>query len=128
MSRVPLLNFEEGPGSRVPGSRGPGSRNPGPTFTPCPVRSFLDLCNKIWILPFINIVFHFNPPLLLPSSFFIFVTLKLWNYLVQVLLVGFSYFHLSDYTSPQLRKHLIYWLNYKNLKLNKNFLLVLIRN
>ena len=30
---VPLLNFERGPG--CPGSRGPGSRGPGPIFTPC---------------------------------------------------------------------------------------------
>ena len=35
-SGVPLLKFERGPGSRVPGSRGTGSWDPGPTFTPCP--------------------------------------------------------------------------------------------
>ena len=32
---VPLLNFERVPGSLVPGSRGLRSRGPGPTFTPC---------------------------------------------------------------------------------------------
>ena len=32
-----------------------------------------------------------------PSRFFIFATRKLWNYLVQVFLVGFSSFLLSDY-------------------------------
>ena len=34
-----------------------------------------------------------------PSRFFIFATRKLWNYLVQVFLVGFSSFLLSHYTS-----------------------------
>ena len=39
--RVPLLNFEVGPGVPLlnfegdPRSRVPGSRGPGPTFTPC---------------------------------------------------------------------------------------------
>ena len=51
--RVPLLNFEGGPGvlllnfeesTGVPllnlrGSQGLGSRGPSPTFTPCPKRS-----------------------------------------------------------------------------------------
>ena len=37
MSRIPLLNFEEGPGSRVPGPSILSShvQGPGPTFTPC---------------------------------------------------------------------------------------------
>ena len=35
--RVPLLNFERGPGSLDPGSRGSGSWGLGPTFTPCPI-------------------------------------------------------------------------------------------
>ena len=33
-SRVPLLNFEEGPRSRVPGSQNLRSRSHGPIFTP----------------------------------------------------------------------------------------------
>ena len=37
---VPLSNFEGGPGSRVTGSQDSGSRGPGPTFTPCLCRSF----------------------------------------------------------------------------------------
>ena len=61
------------------------------------VRSSLDLGNKIWIgKAFIEIVFPLQKP---PSRFFIFTTRKLWNYLVQVFLVGFSPFFLSDYTS-----------------------------
>ena len=42
-----------------------------------------------------------------PSRFFIFATRKLWNYLVQVFLVGFSSFLLSDYTSLNFFKNLI---------------------
>ena len=34
-----------------------------------------------------------------PPRFFIFATCKLWNYLVQIFLVGFSSFLISDYTS-----------------------------
>ena len=61
------------------------------------VRSSLDLGNKIWIgKSFIEIVFPLQKP---PSRFFIFATRKLWNYLVQVFLVEFSSFLLSDYTS-----------------------------
>ena len=61
------------------------------------VRSSLDLGNKIWIgKPFMDIVFHFKNSRL---RFFIFATRKLWNYLVQVFLVGFSSFLLSDYSS-----------------------------
>ena len=55
------------------------------------LRSSLDFGNKIWIgKPFINIY---------PSRFFIFTTRKLWNYLVQVFLVWFSFFLLQHYTS-----------------------------
>ena len=58
------------------------------------VRSSLDLGNKIWIgKPFIDIYRHLS--LQKP----IFASRKLWNYLGQVFLVGFSSFLLSDYTS-----------------------------
>ena len=58
----------------------------------------LDLGNEIWIgKSFIDIYrFSLQKP---PSRFFIFATRKLWNYLVQVFLVGFSSFLLSGYTS-----------------------------
>ena len=65
------------------------------------VRSSLHLYNKIWIGLFVDIVFHFNPPPS-PYSFFIYATRKLWN-LVQVFLVGFSSFLLSNYTSLHCR-------------------------
>ena len=61
------------------------------------VRSSLDSGNKIWIgKPFTDIVFHFKNTRL---GFSFFTTRKLGNYLVQVFLVGFSSFLLSDYTS-----------------------------
>ena len=61
------------------------------------VCSSLDLGYKIWTgKPFIEIVFPLQNP---PSTFCIFATRKLWNFLVQVFLVGFSPFLLSDYTS-----------------------------
>ena len=46
---VPLLNFEGSPGSWILGSRGPESWGPGPTFTPCPF-----FCNFQTILVKIN--------------------------------------------------------------------------
>ena len=61
------------------------------------VHSSLDLGNKIWIgKPFIPHSCLLQKP---PSWFFIFATCKLWNYLVQAFLAGFSSFVLSDYTS-----------------------------
>ena len=60
------------------------------------IRSSLDLGNKIWIeKPFID-SFSLQKP---PPRFFIFATSKLWHYLVQVFLVGLSFFLLSDYAS-----------------------------
>ena len=53
------------------------------------VRSSLDLGNK----------FELENHLSTLIDIFIFATRKLWNYLVQVFLVGFSSFLLFDYTS-----------------------------
>ena len=43
------------------------------------------------------------------SRFFIFANRKLWKYLVQVFLVGFSSFLVSDYTSLAPTLHIIEW-------------------
>ena len=56
------------------------------------LHSSLDLGNKIWIGKPFNIDIYL-------SRFFIFATRKLWNYLVQVFLVWFSFFLLQHYTS-----------------------------
>ena len=57
------------------------------------VHSSLHLCSKIWIGTVYRHSFSLQNP---PSRFFIFATRKLWNYLVQVLLVAFSSSVVSD--------------------------------
>ena len=83
------------------------------------VRSSLDSGNKLELENHLLTWLSLQKPL---PKFFIFATRKLWNYLVQVFLVGFSSFLLSDYTRYRMfyvvLSHILWWFE-KWILLNK---------